>query len=161
LCAFDVGHREADERIGPTQRIAEAQDNQQGADRPDPATRETEADQVTHRGHEQDDEDIAHKIRTRASDQHRRSRHWERSEAVNHAARQVSSEPNRGLCRPERDGMNQDTWHEEVHVAAARNLDGAAEDIPEQQHEHHRLDSREHQQLRLADPVAEIAASYG
>src|SRR5829696_6057634 len=58
--------------------------------------------------------------------------------------------------------LDKDPGHQEVDVVLdPRHLDGAAEHVGEQQHEHDRLDGREQQQGRDADVAVEVAPGHG
>ena len=71
--------------------------------------------------------------------EHRRARHRQRAEAVDQALVEVLVEPERRDEAAEGDVLDDDPGDQEVDVGVARRGDRAAEDVDEEQHEHHRL----------------------
>ena len=73
---------------------------------------------------------------------------------------QVVGEADAGGERAEHDRLHEDPGHQEVDVGLTRRqaaLDRAAEHVAEHQHEDDRLDRGEHQQLRVAPDVEQVA----
>ena len=113
--------------------------------------------------HQDHHEEVAHQVGERAAHQHRRARHRQRAEAVDEALAEVVGETDAGGERTEHDRLHEDAGHQEVHVGLPRRqaaLDGAAEHVAEHQHEDDRLDGGEHQQLRVAHEVEEVAPRH-
>ena len=103
-------------------------------------------------------EAVEQDVGERPPGEHRGARHRQRAEAVDQALLHVLGEPERGDEPAERDRLDDDARHQEVDVVEARRLDRAAEDVHEQQHEHHRLDRVRDQQVGLARDPLEVAA---
>ena len=98
------------------------------------------------------------RLATRVAAEHRAARDRERVEAVDRAVVAVVGQRHRDAEAAEHDRLGEDPAHQELLVAAAvRDVDRAAEDEREQQHEHDRLDRRVGQLLRLAAHVLDPA----
>ena len=85
---------------------------------------------------------IARSAAVRPSE-HGRAGDRQRAEAVHDAGLDVLGEPEARDQRAEDRGLDDDPGHQEVDVVDAAGVDRAAEDVAEQQHEHHRLHERE------------------
>ena len=135
------------------QREARDQRDHVGVDAP--------TDQEAHAGHEQHHEHVAHEVGERAADEHRRARHRQRPEPLDEALLEILGEADAGGERAEHDGLDEDAGHQEVDVVVdAGHLDRAAEDVAEHQHEDDRLDRREHEELRVAAQVQQVAPRH-
>src|SRR5918994_1483639 len=87
-----------------------------------------------------------------ATGQDRRSSHRQRPEPIDDALLEVVGESDARLRRGEDPRLHEDPGHQEVdvrQVGREDELERAPEHEDEQQDEHHRLDRREHQQVRL------------
>ena len=76
---------------------------------------------------------------------------------------QVVGETDAGGERAEHDRLHEDAGHQEVHVGLPGGqaaLDGAAEHVAEHHHEDDRLDGGEHEQLRVAPDVEQVAPRH-
>ena len=84
----------------------------------------------------------------------------QRPEAVDDALGHVRGDVHRGGRRAVAGAEQDDAGHHVVHVLGA-GLDGAAEDVDEQQHQQHRQHHRHQQRVRVADGVPEAAPDHG
>ena len=109
----------------------------------------TESDEESDSQHDDNREQVAYQIGHGTARNHRRRRHRKRAEPVDQPTLHILGQPDGCDDAAEGDGLHEDPRHEVVHVLSARHLDGAAEDIAEQHHEHHRLDRDKDNQLRL------------
>jgi hypothetical protein len=83
----------------------------------------------------------------------------EMAQPINEALAEVFRESDGGIAGTEHGGLGEDTGDQELLVSEARHLDGATEDIAEEQHEHDRLQRREEQLLGIAWQCAHVATS--
>ena len=162
LGRLDVAHRQADEGRDPGEGQPERQGQGDRADRGHEAGVEAEPDQGADDQHQQDHEQVADGVGQGAAGEHGRAGHGQGAEPVDHAPRHVLGQGDAGLGGAEDHRLDQDPGHQEVDVVLdPRHLDGAAEHVGEQQHEHDRLDGREQQQGRDADVAVEVAPGHG
>ena len=92
-----------------------------------------------------------------APEQHGGARHRQRAEAVDQALLDVLGQPEGGDEPAERDRLDDDARHQEVHVVERPRVDRAAEHVDEQQREHDRLDRVGDQQVGLARDALQVA----
>ena len=91
-------------------------------------------------------------------DQHGRAGHRQRPEALDEPLLQVVGEADARRERTEDDRLHEDARHQVVDVVlVAGHGDAAAEHVAEHQHEDDRLDRCEHEQLRIAPDVEQVA----
>ena len=150
---------QADEREDPRERVAEQQQQEDSEhDLADRRVLEVEpADDPDDQQHGQR-QAVEQDVRQRPPGQHRGARHRQRAEAVDQALLDILGEPERGHEPAEGDRLDDDAGDQEVDVIEARRHDRAAEDVDEQQHEHHRLHRVGDQQVGLARDPLEVAA---
>ena len=92
------------------------------------------------------------------AEQVRRARRRQRAEAVDHALREVGGDRRRRAHHPEGERLDEDAADEVLAVVAAVDVDGAAEHVGEQQHEHQRLHRDVEQLLGDLADVLDVAA---
>src|SRR5947208_2827674 len=86
----------------------------------------------------------------------------QRSEALQQPCLEVGRQADCGGHRSEDHGLHEDAWHQEVDVGnATRDLDRAAENVAEHQHEDHRLDGGEDEQLGYPPVRDQVAPEIG
>ena len=83
------------------------------------------------------------------------------AEALDQALVQVLGEPRRRAHGAEDDRLHEDARHQELDVVAARDVDGPAEDVGEEQREHDGLQGREEERLGCPDERQEVALRHG
>src|SRR5712691_8279010 len=157
LRGLRVGDGEPDEGEHPGQAVSEQQGDKDGGHGGQEAVVETEADGRADDDHQQDHEDVAYQIGDGSSGQDGRAGHGQRPEPVDDALAHVLGQADRGGGGAEHDRLHDDPRDQEVDVADPGDVDGAAEDVAEQQHEHDRLDGGEDQQLGGAGDVGQVA----
>src|SRR5712692_124626 len=158
LRGFRVGDGEPDEGEHPGQGVAEQQGDDDGGHGGQEAVVETEADGRADDDHQQDHEDVADQVGDGSSGQDGRAGHGQGPEPVDDAFAHVLGQADRGGGGAEHDRLHDDARDQVVHVADPRDVDGAAEDVAEQQHEHDRLDGGEDQQLGGAGDAGQVTA---
>ena len=104
-----------------------------------------------------DRQEVRHHVGQRAAPQHRRARHRQRAEAVDEALVEVLVEPQRRDEAAEGDVLDDDPRDQEVDVRVPRRGDRAAEDVDEEQHEHHRLHGEGDQQVGRPRQAHQVA----
>src|SRR5579884_784498 len=139
---------------GPQHQHAHGTEEAEGAGGAEP---DGEADG----GHDDDDEQVAAHVGHRAARQHRRACHRQGTEALDQTLVQVLGQAHAGAHRAEGDGLHEDAGHHVVDVVEAGDLDGPAEHVAEQQHEHDRLHRQEEQRLRRSGVADQVALGDG
>jgi hypothetical protein len=98
-----------------------------------------------------------HRVGQHSAGEHRGAGHGQRPEPLDEPVVEIFCHADGGVLGAEQDGGHEDSGHEVVRVACARDVDRAAEHVPEHQHEQHRLDRHEGQQLRSAGHADDVA----
>ena len=96
-----------------------------------------------------------------AAGHQRRAGHRHRPEPVDHAAVDVGGDARRGGAEAVQHGHHEDAGQQELPVVAARrHRHAAAEDVPEDQHEHDRQREVDDHLLGRPDHVGEVAPGH-
>jgi hypothetical protein len=109
---------------------------------------------VPTRDQQRDGHRVAGQVSQGAAGQYGRTGHRQRPEPVDDALAEILRQADHGGVAAEQRGLCEDAGDEVVDVAAAPDGDGPAEDVAEQQHEDHRPEAREREQLRGAHDAA-------
>ena len=145
-------HRQTDRRHDPGEGVGEHHGYQQAGYEADEARLIPKPHHKTHDDHEADHESVANEVRQCSAGQHRRTRHRQRSEPIDHSLAQIFGQAQSGLAGPECRYLNEQARQQPVDVLALRDRrnrlpDRSAEDVVEKQQEHDRLHRCEDQQL--------------
>src|SRR5947209_6914996 len=116
-----------------------------------------EANEQTDCPDDQHDEDIADEVGQRATGEDRRVCHRQRAKAVNQAMLEVGCQANPGGQGTDQGREHEHTGHQIVRIAGARNENGSAKDVAEEQDEHGWLKSRDKQLVGTACDLRESA----
>ena len=158
-----IRHVQADPRTDPRNRVREEQQQDVRPQCVEDTPADTPADdQAGDRQHDEH-EDLPGGICEGATEENRGRRHRQRTEAIDDALVKVFGKTHgAGRCR-ECHCLAEDAGHQVVAVGLGARVtgdrNGSAKDVGEQQHEDHRLDEREEQQLRHSHGLDEVAAS--
>jgi hypothetical protein len=145
---LDARHQQADVRHDPADRVGEDQEQQEPEHRVEDALADPPADQQAGQRHDHQRDDVVDDVGGGAADQHGGPRHRQRPEPVDDALLHVVGEAVAGERRAEDDGLGEDAGDQELLVVdVAGRVDGAAEHVGEEQHEHDRADQDEHQDV--------------
>ena len=160
LRRLGVGRRQPDEGEPPAQRIGEQQDQQHSAQEQCDVGPDAEAHGVPDGGDQRDHEDVADHVRAGAAGQDGRSAHRKGTETLDQTLVQVLGEPDGRAHGAEDDRLHEDARHQELDVVAARDVDGPAEDVGEEQHEHDGLQRGEEECLGRPGECEEVAPRH-
>src|SRR3984957_2940074 len=155
----DLGHLavrggQPDDREPPRKGVGEQEDDPDPGQVGEDTGGGTEPDEEPDDGDDDHGQDVPAQVGRGAAGQHRGPGHGQGPEPLDEALLQVLGQSDAGLHRAEGHRLHEDPRHQVVHVAGAGDVDGPAEHVAEQQHEHDGLHGGEEQ--GLGDPgVAE------
>ena len=149
---------DAEERADQQHREGEQQQQREAGERVRQVRVDAPADdQAAEAQHDDAERDRRH-LREQVADQVGRARHRQRAEAVDDPLVQVRRDRCRRPHDPEGERLDEHAADHVLAVAAAGHVDHAAEDVGEEQHEHHRLQRHVEQLLGDLPDVLEVAA---
>src|SRR5262249_12652952 len=128
--------------------------------RGNPGGRATLGSEANDHAHSRDDpqrEDVADEGGDYPACDHRGAGNGQRTEAVDQPGVHVLSHARTGGQRGDGDGLDEDSGHQIVGVTGVLDVDGAAEDVAEQQHEDDRRTGRRRQLLGAPEYADEDA----
>ncbi len=158
LGRLGVGGAQPQGDESPGQGVGERRHQPDSGEEAGRAGVDPEADGEPDRGHDHHDEQVAGQVGDGASGEDGAARHGQRAEPLQQPRPQVIGQADGGAQGTEGDRLSEHAGDQVVDVGHPGNADRAAERIPEQQHEHDRLDGGEDQSLRCAGQVAQVAA---